>query len=305
MSKDNQERFKQESLFPIPTLDQKSKLMGGNREISGNEIMFMGRQFVQATLPHSDPKTDQFVRVNGNVSMCIQSEKRHNGELIGLPYGVHPKVLLGYATTYAVRHKTRHVEIHQSFPNFLRSLGFNPAGHGPRSPRATTLSQAEKLFSARVSFEPVSNDGRIERAFMDITSAYQFFGHGEKNNDAPANIMLGKEFYETVIAHPIPIDFAVMRELIKHGALCLDLYMLLAYEVYRANESGKERKIPYRSLAQQMGQEYGDVNNFARKVRSAIKIILKYFPIKVEAPRGAILVRKGSHPSVPKVLADI
>ncbi len=37
------------------------------------DVAFLARQFVQATLPHSDPKSDTWRRVNGNFALGIQA----------------------------------------------------------------------------------------------------------------------------------------------------------------------------------------------------------------------------------------
>jgi Tol biopolymer transport system component len=46
---------------------------------------------VQATLPHSDPKTNEFVRRNGHFTLSILAPKD-----VGLPYGRYPRLVLAY-----------------------------------------------------------------------------------------------------------------------------------------------------------------------------------------------------------------
>lgn len=49
---------------------------------------FMTRAMVQATMPHRDPKVNEFRRRNGNYTLTMLAPSE-----IGLPYGVIPRLL--------------------------------------------------------------------------------------------------------------------------------------------------------------------------------------------------------------------
>jgi hypothetical protein len=56
---------------------------------------YLARQFVQATLPHSDPKADTWSRQNGNFTLGIQAGFNvKTGKSYGLPYEIIPRLLL-------------------------------------------------------------------------------------------------------------------------------------------------------------------------------------------------------------------
>ena len=65
-------------------------------------VGFLARALVQATLPHSDPKSNEFVRRNGHLTLSIMAPRN-----VGLPYGRYPRLVLAYLSTEAVRRKTR------------------------------------------------------------------------------------------------------------------------------------------------------------------------------------------------------
>lgn len=55
-------------------------------------VGYMARCLVQATMPHTDPKTSYFERTNGIVTLSIMGKPS-----IGLPYGSMPRTLLAWA----------------------------------------------------------------------------------------------------------------------------------------------------------------------------------------------------------------
>jgi hypothetical protein len=65
---------------------------------TAGEVGFLARALVQATLPHSDPKTNEFVRRNGHFTLSILAPKD-----VGLPYGRYPRLVLAYLNSEAVR----------------------------------------------------------------------------------------------------------------------------------------------------------------------------------------------------------
>jgi hypothetical protein len=59
----------------------------------------MARILVQATLPHSRPKTHEFERVNGRFTLYMNAPPS-----VGLPYGSYPRLALAWLSTEAEGH---------------------------------------------------------------------------------------------------------------------------------------------------------------------------------------------------------
>jgi hypothetical protein len=105
------------------------------------DVAFLARQFVQATLPHSDPKSDTWRRVNGNFALGIQAGfDPETGTTYGVPYGVIPRLLLFWITTEAVRTKN---------PRLV--LGASPASGRLRG--CATLTAAETSVEASTTIK--------------------------------------------------------------------------------------------------------------------------------------------------------
>lgn len=117
---------------------------------SAGEVGFLARALVQATLPHSDPKANEFVRRNGHFTLSILAPTD-----VGLPYGRYPRLVLAYLNTEAVRRKSRDVELGPHFSHFCATLGVPPTT-GPRGSLPMLREQMQRLFAS--TFQCVFHD---------------------------------------------------------------------------------------------------------------------------------------------------
>ena len=98
------------------------------------DAAYLARQFAQATLPHSDPKTETWSRQNGNFTLGIQAGFNvKTGKSCGLPYGIIPRLLLFWITTEALKTKSPRLELGASMAGFMREVGLDPGHGGKRS----------------------------------------------------------------------------------------------------------------------------------------------------------------------------
>jgi hypothetical protein len=119
---------------------------------------FMARILVQATLPHSRPKTHEFERVNGRFTLYMNAPPP-----VGLPYGSYPRLALAWLSTEAVRTRSREIELGPTFSSFMYKLGLTPVT-GKRGTTSRLRSQLHRLFSTtiRCSWESGDWDGRAD-----------------------------------------------------------------------------------------------------------------------------------------------
>ena len=127
------------------------------------DAAYLARQFVQATLPHSDPKADTWSRQNGNFTLGIQAGFNvKTGKSYGLPYGIIPRLLLFWITTEALKTKSPRLELGASMAGFMREVGLDPGHGGKRSDGQRLQVQMTRLFQARISFMQDVQDGAKE-----------------------------------------------------------------------------------------------------------------------------------------------
>ena len=84
---------------------------------SAGSLGFMARALVLATMPYKDPKTDVFMRRNGDFRLRIVAG--YDG---GIPYGIYPRLLMSWVATEAVRRQSPVLELGDSLRGFLREV---------------------------------------------------------------------------------------------------------------------------------------------------------------------------------------
>ena len=67
---------------------------------------FISRALTQATLPHRAILGNEFIRRNGHFTLSILSPS-----VIGLPYGVIPRLLVAWVTSEAMRVQSPELEL--------------------------------------------------------------------------------------------------------------------------------------------------------------------------------------------------
>jgi hypothetical protein len=268
------------------------KLINSAIEITTNpaqsdDIAFMASHLVQANLPHSKPKSDIWERKNGNLTLGIQAGYNFKTKKsYGLPYGSYPRLIILWAVTEAIRTKSRHIELGASLAGFMREIGLNPDnGTGKRSDAKRLREQMERLFRAKFSFTWDKNDtktGAEGYAWLDMQVApkgelWWDIKNPEQTNIFESWIELGEDFYNAILANPIPLDLRAIIAL-KQSPFALDLYMLLALESYKASQTKKGRFIPYAALYKQMGSEYEEPKEFNRYLKKHLKKVMAVSP---------------------------
>src|SRR5580693_9077460 len=99
------------------------------------DAAYLPRELVQVTLPHKNPgNVAAWQRTNGNLTVAIQAGWNiADKKSYGYPYGTHPRLLLFWITTEAIRTKSRRLELGNSLSGFMAELGLSAnTGRGKR-----------------------------------------------------------------------------------------------------------------------------------------------------------------------------
>jgi hypothetical protein len=176
---------------------------------AAGEVGFLARALVQATLPHSDPKANEFVRRNGHFTLSILAPKD-----VGLPYGRYPLLVFAYLTTEAVRRKSPDIELGSHFSHFCATLGIPPT----TGPRGSCRSSA------------TSSSVSSPRPSRDPHSASPFLGRGSHQSSR-----------FSAIRKPSPACRPWLSELCRPDELSLYYHRLGAgrFVIYRVRRAGR------------------------------------------------------------------
>ena len=111
------------------------------------EIDYLHTTLCQVGLPRSRVKDRIFERMSGNSSIILESgHLMIRGKMTEqpLPYGTHPRLVMVYISSQAIKNKSRVVEVGDSTREFLRRLGISEGG-GPRGGLTTFKKQMQAL----------------------------------------------------------------------------------------------------------------------------------------------------------------
>jgi hypothetical protein len=190
--------------------------------------------------------------------------------------------------TEAARTKKRRLYLGQTYPDFMRKLGLNPANGGVRSDSHRLKDQIERMLRATISFkQTLKKDGKTGDAWLDMQIGPEAvlwwnFDREAQSSLFESYIELSEKFFSAITSSPIPLDLRALRALRK-SPLSLDIYSLICHKTYSARKDNDTKTIPWDGLHRQMGAEYKELRNFKQKVVATVrKIRLVYPQMKVD-----------------------
>jgi hypothetical protein len=78
---------------------------------------------------------------------------------------------------------------------------------------------------------------------------------------------------------------------LKRSPLALDLYAWATYTAFQTQKTGQSRSISWELLHEQVGGEYGDIKEFGRKARFALRKVQAVYPnLGIEFEKGGAKV---------------
>ncbi len=280
----------------------KRRIIDAAVEIQGEpleRIDFTHAALAQVGMPRKATPGTTFERTSGNVSLLIESGrifKRGQWHQMPIPYGTRPRLVLMHICGEAMRRKTREIPVGDSMREFLQVLGIDTNG-GPRGGYTAMRTQMEALAACRLQLGMSYGDHDVTVNTQPISRFDAWVQHdsGAQRVLWPGVIELSQDFYDSLQGHAVPLDHTALAA-IKHSALALDIYTWLAHRLRRVNRVGGV-KLSYYALKEQFGQEYGDIKDFRKKFRIALRQVLVVYPdAKVEDTATGLVLRESRPP---------
>ncbi len=276
------------------SLIRRALLLDQEDAYSAGEIGFLARALVQATLPHSDPKSNEFVRRNGHLTLSILAPRN-----VGLPYGRYPRLVLAYLSTEAVRRKTRRIELDRHFSRFCGALGI-PATTGPRGSLPMLREQLQRLFAS--TFQCIYHcEGEACHAaegFLIAEKRALWWDSGDGDSGSGSYVELSERFFVEATEAPVPLDIRVLRAL--RSPFEIDLYVWLTWRFFRLR---RPVTIPWESLMLQFGCSYTNPRHFRKRLLDYLRSVLLFYPeARLEARATGLLLKPSPTHVPPRVL---
>jgi hypothetical protein len=270
--------------------------------VDAGALGFMAKSLVQTTLPHSEQPGTRYVRTDGNFTLRITDVGG-----AGLPYGSYPRLILIWMTTEAVRTGNRELELGSSLSSFMTQLGLQATG-GHWGTITRFRDQMQRLVGAAISTRwssEANGQNHTGGENLLIADSFHLWWTPQKlpnENLTKSSVTLSANFFEQLVAAPVPLDLRAVRAL-KKSPLALDLY---AWATRRVSYLPRPTLIAWESLRRSFGAGYADTPQgrscFRVKVIEAFRRIVMVYPeLKIENHENGLLLRP-SGPHIPKIL---
>lgn len=281
------------------------RLLFADPETPDTQIGFTTRLLV-AALPHSKPADNEFTRSSGFLDLCLLAPRR-----VGLPYGRYPRLACVWLITEAVRRRSPMLYLPRTFTQFAYQLGITPSS-GQKGTLVQLREQLHRLVNVSIScLETRSTDasfGLTPRFYAGggvrpISKYLLWWDDPPPASEARSFILLDTDFFQEVIAHPIPVDLRVVQSF--RSPLEMDVYMWLTWRSVRSQRIQRPEPVSWAALENQFGADYGQIRNFRLNFLRAIKSVLTVYPaVRVKSNRrGLILFPYPPH--VPRQLPKV
>lgn len=276
---------------------------------AATDIGFMARLLTLCSLPRTDPGTrTQYKRQNGPYRLYMQA-----GPETKLPYGNLPRLLLAWVCTEAVRTQTRTLILGNSLLAFMGELGMNSNSGGSRGDRTRLKNQIERLFNAQIHliYEGLGHKMTARSAIADRTEFWWDYKKPGQDTLWHSQVYLGEGFFNEIIAHPVPIDMRILKQM-RRSSLGLDLYMWLSYKTFSLYSKGKKpERLTWSLLYRQFGSdpEKADdkyvLRDFRKDVmRELAKLRLCWPTLDYATPTGCLEIRPCAPSISPKATSQ-
>lgn len=268
------------------------------------ELALVPQIMTRCSLPQSNPGNYRALTHNDwkrecrTVTMTLYPhvETDERGQQCEIyPYGAFSRILLYWATSEAIRSKSRIIPMGRSFSNLCRHFRLHEHGKD----RETLGKALRALFSCLIKFE---NTGPERMRWASVQFASEGDLQWNKNTvesrfTEDSYVKLSSEFFEMASENPVPIDMRAVRAL-RHSALALDLYVWSTYRSFLERKYPRAALTPWRELMTQMGGSYAHVPSFKRKALNALGQVQSVYPeLRAEStPEG--LVIRGNESSI-------
>lgn len=190
---------------------------------------------------------------------------------LGVPYGSLPRLVLIHIMTEAVRTKSRHIRLGESFTGWMRRMGFRTISYGPRGSATLIRDQLDRLLACEwmIRWDQATEAGDREFGIKEIKLTNEYAGIDRRGGGFVREIRMTEGFFEQLAQHAVPLNETAIRQL-RDSATALDLYTWLAYQLPRLN-ARRPVMLSWQQLATHFGNDGRNIRKFRQTVRDAWK----------------------------------
>ena len=239
---------------------------------------FLHSALCAMSLPVRRPQDEHapIIRQDGQYTLVINPKSqvdlvdgRQHFRSLGVPFGSLPRLILIHIMTEAVRSRSRHVVLGNTFTDWMRRLGYQSISYGPRGSATLIREQLDRLLACEwmIRWDHPQANGDREFAIKEIKLTNEYVGVDRKNGSFLREIRMTEGFFEHLREHAVPLNEVAIRQL-RDSATALDLYTWLAYRLPRISLK-KATLLNWQQLAVHFGNDGKNIRKFRQTVRDA------------------------------------
>jgi hypothetical protein len=272
---------------------ERVQLIRRRREEANQTLCFSSRPFVLCGLPVRRLPRDQLLYERRNGKFVLQVTGHPE---FGVPFGQDRLVPI-FLATLAVQQKSQIIRF-RTAAEMLESFGMHTGGKEYRR----LVGAFERIFGATIFFGTDTLTGRatmVQRCRFNFMREAQIWYSRDPDqrllsSDFENVVILSDEFYQELIAHPVPNDLDAVKMLAAAPAV-LDLFMWLSYRCFKAKGWESIPLFGDFGLANQLGTTvYSRPRRFRAMVEQwleAIRAPWPECPARVSADGQAIVLK--------------
>ena len=269
------------------------------------EICFQHSVLCQTGLPYQRP--DDHIRLwqrtQGMAMLEIEAGRRLDpdtgtSEEVALPWGPKPRLILAHLNAEALRLSSPQITVTDSLTAFVKRIrGFKTGREiNVFKDQLTRLSCAEIRLALR-------HENRVSQINTHVVAGFDlWFPKNDRQRVLwPSTVRLSNEYFESLKRHAVPLNEADLAAL-AHTAMGLDIYAWLAQRLHRI-DPGNPAFIPWSSLKEQFGPEYGRMDNFKRFFRKTLaQVQQRYRTARIELDNRGMTARNSPPPIARRLM---
>jgi hypothetical protein len=275
---------------------ERVQLIRQRRKDTNQTLCFSSRPFVLCGLPVRRLPRDQLLYERRNGKFVLQVTGHPE---FGVPFGQDRLVPI-FLATLAVQQKSQIIRF-RTAAEMLQSFGMHTGGKEYRR----LVAGFERIFGATIFFGTDTLTGRaamVQRCRFNFMREAQIWysrdpDQRQLSSEFENVIILSDEFYQELIAHPVPNDLDAVKMLAAAPAV-LDLFMWLSYRCFKAKGLESIPLFGELGLANQIGTaEYSRPRRFRAMVEQWLETIHALWPecpARVSADGQAIVLKHAS-----------
>ena len=247
------------------------------RASSQQSLGFASRPFVLCGLPIKRPRPGELLheRRNGHFLLQVTGHPSY-----GVPWGQDRLVPI-FLATLAVRQQRQRITF-RSAAEMLDTFGLQQGGTQYRN----LVGAFQRIFGATIFFGTDTQRAKAavvhQARFNFMTEARIWYARDLRQQTLPGGcqneIVLSTEFYNEIMAHPVPTDLEAAKALSSAPA-ALDLFMWISYRCFTARGEERVPLFGCFGLANQLGSVgYARPRKFRERLEGWLRLVRSLWP---------------------------